>query len=303
MPNPCGLAPQSALNPLHPPRSEGQPCKRQDCETGDPKDCACVDGEHCIEGACVCATDADCKPVGQGRCIAGACYVKKNRYISFIPQNMGVMTALRVTVVSSPVSFGAGPYWVGPPTLAIDGLSPDFMFSRLQCTPDYRDWGAIGLIHVADDEIVPSELLGASLSEAVYDIQAIAENALTTVEANYSCALRLPTAKWGDVIAQCVSAKSFCHPPDGIVNMMDINAIVDKFQGEPGGPRKPMSDIAQQCPMPMNPINFQDVNACGAAFQSKRFPYVGLLLTAPPWTPVPICCGSCGSPASCGGAN
>ncbi|MGB2986860.1 MAG: FG-GAP repeat protein, partial [Phycisphaerae bacterium] len=154
--------------------------------------------------------------------------VPKNRYLSFIPQNPGQQTALRVTLTSSalfPADVGMQ-WWVGSPGPVSEKAAsagsdpPDFMAAELQNTWHCMDWSIVGLLDVSGCEIVPS---------ATYDVQAIDCTCNPSIAANYSAPLAITTSLWGDVVGEYYTNPANCmvmpsgyvdcwSPPNGVVN-------------------------------------------------------------------------------------
>lgn len=188
----------------------------------------------------------------------------KNRYISFVPQNAGIQTAIRVTLANLPSpfeSFNGQIRWVGPPQSHTEApVDPtSFVAATLQCDPYFHDWSADGLVHIYGAEIVPG---------ATYDIQAVACD--TAVEANFSGPLTIKTAKWGDVV-EPFSPPSPTVQPD----IADIGALVDKFTVTPGAPAKVRAQLHPNVPVPGASIDFTDISNCVDAFRGLPYPYVG----------------------------
>lgn len=142
--------------------------------------------------------------------------VTKNRSISFVPPNAGLQTAIRVTLSS--LNHPAPPANPGPDFSAFEGqvrwvswmrdaqdnpifncpysASPGgtFRCARLQCEPEYRDWGtelAGATLHVSGSEILP---------DSIYDVQITAAPCLP-LEANFSSPISILTTRWSDVVA------------------------------------------------------------------------------------------------------
>ncbi|RME37420.1 MAG: hypothetical protein D6788_09500, partial [Planctomycetota bacterium] len=187
------------------------------------------------------APTAVVNPLGCGQLVVGTCpaaapveadptIVPQNRYLAFVAGvsgNAGLNVALRVTFENLPAPFdvfNGQSAWVGEPVLKcensgqdnvppggcapVTGREDSFPVALLQCDPFYTDWSAWGTIHVTDDRIVP----GGS-----YAVQAIAEGCETTLEGNFSTALSLTTASFGDVTGGCTGGS--CSPPDGSVDV------------------------------------------------------------------------------------
>ncbi|MBI2597926.1 MAG: hypothetical protein HYW50_01890 [Candidatus Diapherotrites archaeon] len=196
--------------------------------------------------------------------------VEKNRYISFVPNNSGKMTALRVRMAdlydqtespqrTSPglmdLSAFEGEYrWVGPPAVYSENNvdpSQTFKGARLQCEPYFMNWGSVGLLHVFGEEIVPS---------SAYEVQAIEQACNPGVAECYSENLTVETAKWGDVVV-----------PFGIVNFADISGVVDKFKGISTAPIMARADLYGG--MPDNRVNFSDISKVVDAFKGIAYPF------------------------------
>ncbi len=198
-----------------------------------------------------------------------AVVIAKNRYISFVPGNGCLRTAIRVTLADLPHPFDQVPppsgfegvkMWVGPPRAVSeiggrsDGTPPTFSGAELQCSPHYDDWGPWGTLHVSSDAVVP---------RARYEVQLVHEGCDAGSEANYSPPLSIPTAtKWCDV-----------RDPFGVVNFQDVAALVDKFQDKPTAPIKARADLLANVPDRI--VNFQEVSAAVGAFQGKPYPFAG----------------------------
>jgi len=204
-------------------------------------DDVCVGGGNAGAG---CAQNSDCP--------GGSCR-NKNRYITAVIPNTATSNGLKVNIVSMDANSAATPgnyngtdRWVGAPTIAVpDGVSGVFNAGKIQCAFVSVDWSAVGQLHIYGDVIVPS---------STYDVSSC------NPQATCSAALRIATARFGDVIV-----------PTPAVNFQDVQSIVAKFQGTPAGPSKTRSDLVGQILIPNNPINFQDVSANVSAFQSKTF--------------------------------
>lgn len=198
--------------------------------------------------------------------------VPKNRYISFVPQNAGVVTALRVTLVDLPSPFQGDEgcqLWVAAPSTITEASGsngstppPTFTGAELQATVHCRDWGTVGLLDVYDDEIVP---------DALYEVQAVDCDCNLDNEANYSVALAIETSIWGDIVGHC--AVTPCTPPDGDVDFNDITAVLDKFKNLPGAPRKARADIAPD--FPNRKVDFTDISYITDAFRGLPYPFDG----------------------------
>ena len=136
-----------------------------------------------------------------------------------------------------------------------DGTSPPFNAARLQCAFFSTDWNALlasstgGMqLHIYGDVVVPG---------STYDAYVCSGSG-----GPCSTALRIKTAKFGDIIA-----------PLNVTNFQDIVAVVNKFQGvllPPAAPSKTRTKLNE----PVNPatlVNFSDISADVAAFQGVLY--------------------------------
>ncbi|MDO8629915.1 MAG: hypothetical protein Q7R41_05430, partial [Phycisphaerales bacterium] len=132
--------------------------------------------------------------------------------------------------------------------------------SRLTCGPVYADWGSMGSILIADDEIVPG---------GRYEVQQILFGCDQGIEANYSApAVVATSAKWGDMVGRGASA-----PPDGYTNFIDIAALVGKYKQATGAVRVDVADL--QPGEPDGVIDFADISADVSAYKGYSYPFSG----------------------------
>ncbi len=265
------------------------------CQSSD-TNCTCKTEELCQGGVCTCPSglDSECTRSTQcslgvcPACIDGVCYMVKNRYISFTPGNPGRQTALRVTFENMPLGFqswngesmwvtGSGAGGAIETFCELGGIrlkshptcasSPDFKGATLRCDPDYRDWGAVGPLHIFDGTIVP---------RGTYEIQAIEQGCPVDFEPSYSPPLTLKTTRWGDVVG--VKVEGQWNGPDGDVSITaDVTAVLNKFGNSAGAPAKVRADV--EGPVTTAPdyidqlINITDVNRVLNAFQNLPYPF------------------------------
>lgn len=165
--------------------------------------------------------------------------VQKVKFISFIPPaSTPEATAIRVRFVSlhqvSP-PYGAAPtipfsifegmsVWVGPPQHFVESSASNIPFwaAHTQCTPHYRDWTTVGLLHVTGSHIVPS---------SIYELEQVGRPCLDQED---GCTVISPplenrTARWADM-EQPFNPPSLTVQPD----LHDVSAYVNKFRGAPG---------------------------------------------------------------------
>jgi Zn-dependent metalloprotease len=159
-------------------------------------------------------------------CIDEICYFTYNRYLYFHPNNAGQSVALRVRHVASGETRWVD--WVDPATQQVvhNNNAPDmltYMFTLPDGSPpDYAVWPQEP-IAVTGCFIVPGE---------EYEIQVLAQGSDPGNEGNYTAALTLPTAIFGDAISTLTppGPDAFAYPPQGpLVDVMDMTAVVEGF--------------------------------------------------------------------------
>lgn len=207
--------------------------------------------------------------------------IAKNRYISFLPSNSGIRTALRVTMVSlqhpdppnlpqfPPQNFAAlegHVRWIGSPGNCTETESPPATFkcASLQCAPQYLDWPAATsgqTLHVNGAAIMPS---------SIYKVEAIAQTCDLSEPLSYSVPLTITTARWGDVAApfQAPAPAALTQP-----NIGDIAAIVDKFKAVPTAIILARADLNPG--IPNNRVDISDVASCVDAFKNIQYLFAG----------------------------
>ncbi len=204
--------------------------------------------------------------------------IAKPRTISMVPGNAGRQTALRVTLVNLPGSYAI---WNGQKMWATDprpmteqsgsddGVTPPtFTVANLSCQMDCRDWGALGLIDVYGEPVIPG---------AQYEVQAIDCACDPTDPANYSAPLPLVTSRYGDLVGMFDPVSCSWTPPNGIVAIpFDTVALIEKFKNDPCAPRKARAD---QVGVPPNgscldmKITISDIVDNLNAFRGAPYPY------------------------------
>lgn len=189
--------------------------------------------------------------------------ILKSRYISFIPDNPGLETAIRVTLFDLDI-FGAmnGEIrWVGPPQEFPESHSaePTFMASQLMCEPHFQDWGSVELLSVYGTEIVPF---------SAYSLQTIVNQCGIMDESLYSIPVIIFTGKWCDAI------EPFYAGSGSLTNINDVLAIVGKFLGK----LKPLKSSSQFKPNLLDPsvaVSINDVLAVVNAFLGQVYRLAG----------------------------
>ncbi|MBI4718831.1 MAG: thrombospondin type 3 repeat-containing protein [Planctomycetes bacterium] len=135
----------------------------------------------------------------------------KNRYISFAPNNGASLVAFRVTRASPP--FGdVG--WVGVPDAA--GIA------RVVPAPVFRIWPE-AVVHVGDCPIIPV---------AAFELRTTANGSVFSSPLPVST-IALPAGGkfWGDTVGQFgIVTPGVWDPPNGVVNVNDFVAALEKFQ-------------------------------------------------------------------------
>ncbi len=171
--------------------------------------------------------------------------VEKVRYVSLLPTNPEVQTALRLRFMDLPGSYdiwNGKAMWVTQPRRVTeqsgsvaDLPSPGFTVAGLSCQPDCRDWGSLGVIDVFGEGIVPG---------GQYWVQSIVCGCDTFDSSNYSDPLWLYTSTYGDLVDQFDGGDCSWTAPNGIVSVpLDTVAAVEKFRDLPCAPRKVRADL------------------------------------------------------------
>jgi hypothetical protein len=200
----------------------------------------------------------------------------KNRYLSFRAGEPGRVQAAQVTFASLPGhAYAEGrAMWVQEPypiteSSGSDGPDPEpaHMAAELGCLPYYTDWSALGVVDVYDDGIVPG---------GTYEVRVIDELCDTGHAGSYSVPLSVDMTALGDVAGDCADCP--CTAPDGVIDFVDISAVVEKFKntvcepGGPGVPRKARADLTNSEPTlakPDHKIDFVDISYCVDAFRGE----------------------------------
>lgn len=173
----------------------------------------------------------------------------KNRYISFTPNNGTTEVAFRARMITGPGATFIG--WVAAPNAG--GVS------RLTATPVTRVW-AETVVHIGDCRIVPV---------ATYELSATVTGDVFSAPLALSTIVQ-PTPKfWGDTVGDFSGAWS---GPNGIVNVSDFFAAVQKFQGIPSAPHATWVDVHDETPNGV--VNFSDIFWIVKAFLGDAYPFV-----------------------------
>lgn len=243
----------------------------------------------------------DAKPDCDDNGIADDCEVfftsevVKNRYISIDPGSTSEETAIRVTLLDPPEGYSVQ-MWVGTPVEIPEksGLhekeSGSTTFNVAQLVDDrvFMDWSTIeGVVDVRGPEILPGY---------VYRVQAVREECLLLIDLpslSYNKPLDIPTSEWGDVAGDVEG--DVWTPPDGIVDFMDISAVLGKFKNEeiPPAIRKARADLQSAIGVPYvgntdevdDVVDFNDIMLCVDAFRRIHVPFIAYVLPDPPTSP------------------
>lgn len=251
-------------------------------------DCAALGGSCNVPG---CGASNNCN----GNCVPDECEcgaivlepliaepggVGKNRYFSFVPGNPGCRTAIQVYIELLPNGYGFEAFegmvmWVDHPADVCEssgGVNPPcappgtFKGARLTCDPVYQDWSSIGLMHVYDDEIVPSAGDDFFSTQAVYTVRAIHDGC-----GKKSAPYVIIMSQWGDITGGWDGVS--WTGPDGVVDLDDIDAVVAKFQDWSNAVSKTRADLAWD--VPDRHVNFTDIGKVVDAYNGLLYPYDG----------------------------
>ncbi|MGD2110650.1 MAG: M4 family metallopeptidase [Phycisphaerae bacterium] len=285
-------------------------CTVDTCDEGGdtcvntPDDNACdnavfCDGVETCDGVAGCTSGADpcpgqvCNEAGESCCpttdapgddpvVGDIGFGTRNRYLTFVPGNSAQNTALRVTFSSLPgYEYAEGrTMWVQEPHTVTEASgssdptpAPTFWAAGLGCQPHYTDWSAYGKVDVYDDAVIPG---------ATFAVQAIDEGCETAHAPSYSAALSMSLSAVGDVGGDCDVTP--CSSPQGVVDFVDITAVVDKFKNEPDAVLKARADLRNSTTTLAKPdqkVDFVDISYCVEAFAATAEALPGPPMTDP----------------------
>ncbi len=179
--------------------------------------------------------------------------VRKNRYVSFAPNNGGYTTAYQVEMTSStyfPTVVGVVG-WVGEP----DGDGVSRVVSETFFSDSWPAW-----VHVGDCVIVPA---------ADYAIRASVDGTFFSDEVSISTINEPTPKKWGDVVG--FLSEGEWTEPNWVVNMDDVVAGVQRFQVVDTAPHWTWVDIDEMVPNIV--VNFTDIMRIVQGFQGADYPF------------------------------
>ncbi|MCH8149859.1 MAG: DUF4215 domain-containing protein, partial [Planctomycetes bacterium] len=243
-----------------------------DDDDGCSSTCTVEDGCACSGEPSMCA----CRPVEPPDSNSR----KKNRYISFDPNNPGRPVKLKVTLTDSlPHPGSVGNSWWAQAPIVADAGAPKPLLAAGECaallgpevTAAALDWDAAGCqtLHVTGCPIEPT---------SEYEVQAV-------VDVSPSAALMVSTILkpgdkwWGDTVGNFDSVE--WTPPQGTTNIDDAVAAIKTFQGGqvvPPGPVPP-GNVAHLAVTDIHPgdvntiVNANDVLFVILAFQGEPYPF------------------------------
>ncbi len=221
----------------------------------------------------------------------------KNRYISFVPNNPGMVTAYRVELSASdtfPNSVGVVGWVDTPfdPGCANEGDPPEECageyIARLVCMPVFREWDE-EYVHVGDPGIAPATVYGIRASDEA--------GSLSAVFAVPTPPQPLPRY-WGDVVGDKDGDPPEWSGPNGHVNVNDILAWV-QFMVDPLD-SAPLTWIDLHGLGEGNPpnyiINVSDLHQIKLGFWGLEYPFLDPALYVQPG---PAGCEDCNTNGVC----
>ncbi len=176
----------------------------------------------------------------------------KSRYVSFIPEEPGAV-ALQLEMISSTLFPGSSGVvgWIDEP----NGDS----ISRVSSVPLFRVWSE-AMIHVADCEIAPA---------TNYEISGTTDGVVFGDPIPVATADQPVPKFWADIVGPFDG--SGWGPPNGLVSMDDIMAMVQKFQASPTAPDIKRADLDPEIPNLI--LNMTDIMRCVQGFEGQPYPF------------------------------
>ena len=197
----------------------------------------------------------------------------RNRYISLVAGSEGMDEALRVTFENLPApydTYNGDRWWVTQPSQVTESSGsagstppPTFWAATLSCSaePFYTDWTQYDVVHVYHEGII---------ADATYVVHAIPDGCNTADESYYSDPLSVTTSALGDVVGDC--GVQPCSAPQGVIDFVDISAVVDKFRNLETALQKARADVINNnvsAPPPDRAVDFVDISSVVDAFRAS----------------------------------
>ena len=220
-----------------------------DIAAGTSWDC----NENIVPDECELAasTSADLNDNG----VLDECEGPKNRYLPFVPGGGTEPVAYQITLTHS----GDFPGSVGQSWWADSPESPGIV--RLTDGPVFRDWsGDPPLIHVGDCPVVPV---------ATFEIRSTPDGVVFSDPVVVPTVGRPGSKQWGDVVGTLEGGS--WGWPNGVVNMDDVMAAVQKFQHLPTAPPLVWVDVDGEIPNAV--LNFTDIFRIVQGFKGEPYPF------------------------------
>ena len=180
--------------------------------------------------------------------------VKRNRYVSFSPNPETIVPAAFQIEITASRYFADSTGvlgWVGEPE--------ENDITRVVGEPFYTDaWP--GVVHVGDCGLVPV---------ATYDIRATVDGMRLTDALTVSTIAQPGPKYWGDVVGEL--EEGGWTAPNGVVNMDDVMAGVQRFRQLETAPHLTWVDIDPEIPDAV--LNFTDIFRIVQAFKGEPYPF------------------------------
>lgn len=183
---------------------------------------------------------------------------RKNRYISFRPSDPGSV-AYQVELTASAYFPGSSGVlgWVGEPFEAPE--DPGVWIARVVDTAYFSaSWPE--LLHLGDCPIVPA---------ATYALRATPDGINFEDPHAIETILEPAPKKWGDVVGEYSEGE--WTPPNGVVNMDDVMAAVQKFLDDPNAPHLTWIDVEGEEPNAI--VNMTDILQIVRGFKGEPYPF------------------------------
>ena len=178
---------------------------------------------------------------------------RKNRYVSFYPDNGGANVAFQIGLTASAYFPGSSGTlgWVGPPDgNDVSRIVADSFFSNA--------WPEV--VHVGDCQIVPM---------ATYEIRSTADGVVFTDPFVASTIAQPPPKYWGDVVGSFTG--TVWTAPNGVVNMDDVLSAVQRFQQLASAP--PLTWVDVDGEVPNTVVNMTDIQQVVQGFKGEPYPF------------------------------